>query len=551
MAEDNPEFELTINYAPSTKTKGGLLPAEQTEKFKQKQEQDKIKKRLEKVEEAVTLQKFMVEKGIKNVEKDVRKIKEEGYAGRPREQVFTGSTVPKFRRVLDRTEAGFKKILQGELDRRNPPAVLKEKPKHYKPIDNAKLHKATQRAEMVRGKQITIDPSLLAGAEGLYTKIATPVNAETLAKRKRKARKRLATAEKAYERAIISGNPAKIRLAEARLEEITDVEPQVLTDTKLVASQNAEKKLAEKEKTAQTKLEKSWGKQREWENKQFTKNQQQADWSAYAALQQNDRQGQAAFDKKTKADMALFKKQIGWQNQLKKQRDKANAKSWAKQIKWENKQHKKRQNYQLVQFGKSLRKVHAANRRRDAQTLKLIAKAMQSGDLQDAMNPKWYSGFTKGFASANRALDRSRTLSQRLKTRGVYHIAAGFLNPERTTGKVALNLMAMMGPKGALLASAITIILSSPEVIRAFIKVFGRKGGPINRDWRRLIEEETTGMLSLEEQKRRDLGLDGFIVSPDVGFKPVDESSVYNSVLLRDEIRLNKLSQGEKVQTSR
>ena len=170
----------------------------------------------------------------------------------------------------------------------------------------------------------------------------------------------------------------------------------------------------------------------------------------------------------------------------------------------------------------------------------------------DAANPQgWLARFTRGWSSFNRTMTKARTATQRLKTAGGWFVETALMSPERTVGKVVLNVMRGAGPYGFAVATAITMIISTPAVISAIVKVLGSKGGPLNRDWRRLIEDEVTGILSLEEQKRRDLGLDGYIVSPDVGFKPVDESSVYNSQLIRDEVRLNKLTQGEKVQFSR
>ena len=163
----------------------------------------------------------------------------------------------------------------------------------------------------------------------------------------------------------------------------------------------------------------------------------------------------------------------------------------------------------------------------------------------------WVNNLLEGWNKADKKVGKIRTMTQRLKTAGGWFVETALMSPERTVGKVVLNVMRGAGPYGFAIATAITMIISSPAVITAIVKVLGSKGGPMNRDWRRLIEDEVTGILSLEEQKRRDLGLDGYIVSPDVGFKPVDESSVYNSQLIRDEVRLNKLSQGEKVQFSR
>ena len=141
-----------------------------------------------------------------------------------------------------------------------------------------------------------------------------------------------------------------------------------------------------------------------------------------------------------------------------------------------------------------------------------------------------------------------RTATQRLNVFGLWFLGSAQLNPSYTVAKLFLNsLHRLGGPAGAALTTAITAIASAGPVIEQTIKTLGQKGGPLNQDWRRSIETETTGMFTLEEQKRRDLGLDGYIVSSDIGFQPISDTSVYNSQLARDEIRLNKLTQEEKV----
>ena len=72
------------------------------------------------------------------------------------------------------------------------------------------------------------------------------------------------------------------------------------------------------------------------------------------------------------------------------------------------------------------------------------------------------------------------------------------------------------------------------------------KGAPLNKDFRVIVEEVITGFLSLDSQQRRDLGLDSFVVAQVTGFKPVDGTDVYNSLLDRDEIRINRVNQDEK-----
>ena len=84
-------------------------------------------------------------------------------------------------------------------------------------------------------------------------------------------------------------------------------------------------------------------------------------------------------------------------------------------------------------------------------------------------------------------------------------------------------------------------------VAQATIKNMSQKGLPLNQDWHRSISDETVVLMTLENQKRRDMGLDGYIATADSGYVPIGDTSVYNSLYARDEIRYNMLTQEEKV----
>ena len=144
-----------------------------------------------------------------------------------------------------------------------------------------------------------------------------------------------------------------------------------------------------------------------------------------------------------------------------------------------------------------------------------------------------------------------RTKAQRLNTYGLFFLETAQVNPAYTAGKFLLNTISGMGPHGKAVAFAIAGIASSVFVMQATIKNFSQKGLPLNQDYHRFMDEEVTGMMTLPGQKKRDWGVDGYIVSQDVGYTPVDGTSVYNSQLSREDIRLNKLTQEEKVRIYR
>ena len=140
-----------------------------------------------------------------------------------------------------------------------------------------------------------------------------------------------------------------------------------------------------------------------------------------------------------------------------------------------------------------------------------------------------------------------RSKAQRLNTYGVWFLETAQHNPAQTIGKFMLNSLRVIAPPyGTALATFIAVLVSSAYVIPQTIKNLSKKGLPFNIDWHRNIAGETVGFFTLEEQKRRDLGLAGVIVDPTTGYRPVDGTEVYNTRQVADTIRLTKLTQEEK-----
>jgi len=126
--------------------------------------------------------------------------------------------------------------------------------------------------------------------------------------------------------------------------------------------------------------------------------------------------------------------------------------------------------------------------------------------------------------------------------------ATGFLrNPAGAVGGQVLQMLGRFGPWGAAAAAAITAIATGPEVMQRLVRELGRKGGPLNRDWRRNIEEEVNGALDLRQQKDRQLGIDPFIVGAQGDFRPIDGTDIYNSLYRRGDVRQNKMGQDAQV----
>ena len=119
-------------------------------------------------------------------------------------------------------------------------------------------------------------------------------------------------------------------------------------------------------------------------------------------------------------------------------------------------------------------------------------------------------------------------------------------NPGNFVGDKLLGMLRGAGPYGIAAVGAITAIVTLPDVIASIIKVLAAKGGPLNRDWRRFIQDEIEIGLTREQQKRRDLGLDQVIITQQKGFVPVNNALTANNLYRVDEIRISRIGNEEK-----
>ena len=119
-------------------------------------------------------------------------------------------------------------------------------------------------------------------------------------------------------------------------------------------------------------------------------------------------------------------------------------------------------------------------------------------------------------------------------------------NPEKFISGKLLDVLGKAGPHGAVITAFITAVAAAPEVARGVIMLLAQKGGPLNNDFRVIVEEEVVGFLSLSDQHKRQIGIDGFVVSQVGGFNTIDGTDVTNSRLEADEIRITRVPQGVK-----
>ena len=119
-------------------------------------------------------------------------------------------------------------------------------------------------------------------------------------------------------------------------------------------------------------------------------------------------------------------------------------------------------------------------------------------------------------------------------------------NPQGFIGNSFVRMLSGAGPHGALVVAAITAPFLIQKVSEEVIKTLAQKGLPLNRDWRREIEEEVNGLFSIEDKKKRLLGIDSYIVTQTDRYQPDSGSQTVNSYENRDEVIISKLGNYEK-----
>lgn len=126
--------------------------------------------------------------------------------------------------------------------------------------------------------------------------------------------------------------------------------------------------------------------------------------------------------------------------------------------------------------------------------------------------------------------------------------ARAIQDPQGLVGDQLLGMLRGGGPYGVAAITAIGAIIATVGVGEKLIKHFSQKGLPLNRDWRRSIEDEVNGLFSVEDKKRRLLGKDSFIITQTDRFQPDSGSTTYNSLENRDEVIISKIGLAEKAE---
>lgn len=120
-------------------------------------------------------------------------------------------------------------------------------------------------------------------------------------------------------------------------------------------------------------------------------------------------------------------------------------------------------------------------------------------------------------------------------------------NPGGAVEGELLGILGRAGIQGALAATIIGLIISTPEIIMTIVKALSVKGGPLNQDFHRFFDEENQIGFNREMQYRRAVGLDVVITSDNRGFILEDPGFVGNNLVDVDTTRSIRTSSKEQV----
>ena len=109
-----------------------------------------------------------------------------------------------------------------------------------------------------------------------------------------------------------------------------------------------------------------------------------------------------------------------------------------------------------------------------------------------------------------------------------------------------LGQLSRLGAAGAVAGAAVASIIGSVHMAENVVKFLGEKGYPLNRDFYRLADDHAYGLWSVEEEKRRLLGHDAYIITQTDRYQPDSGSTTFNSLENRDDVILSKVGLAEK-----
>ena len=144
-----------------------------------------------------------------------------------------------------------------------------------------------------------------------------------------------------------------------------------------------------------------------------------------------------------------------------------------------------------------------------------------------------------------KAMQEFENFASSLDSQGLKNLKSLVTNPGATVENKLLGLLGRAGIHGAVAVANITLVIQSPEVIKAVIETLGQKGGPLNQDYTRKIDEEIQVGIDKDLQFRRAAGLDVIITTEDTKYIISDPGFVNNSLVDIERTRSIRINSNE------
>lgn len=122
------------------------------------------------------------------------------------------------------------------------------------------------------------------------------------------------------------------------------------------------------------------------------------------------------------------------------------------------------------------------------------------------------------------ALTEGEKFIKNIDSKGLGNLRSLSSNPETMLSGQFLSFLTKGGPQTAIIAALISAAVSSPETLNQIIKALAAPGGPLNRDWRRMIDKQVDIGLSRAQIERRQVGRDILVLPQKLGFVPQNEA---------------------------
>lgn len=151
-------------------------------------------------------------------------------------------------------------------------------------------------------------------------------------------------------------------------------------------------------------------------------------------------------------------------------------------------------------------------------------------------------GDTGGETQDTETVEKLTEFIQNTDRKGLQTLSSFARNPTDAVQGQLLSVLGRAGIHGALALAVIAAITASPEILRTIVKQLSVKGGPLNQDFHRFLEEEFQRGIDREAQYRRATGLDVIITTEDRGFILSDPAFVNNSLVDIDKTRIARLT---------